>query len=101
MESSGASGLNSQASDAVPKQVERPRANALPTNETATADWLSSNPVGKIKMPPSSPARDRRLGDVDFDRLEEAAKQTKNPNIWPIIVFAVEIGMRRGEILGL
>ena len=62
---------------------------------------LSSNPVDKVKMPPSSPARNRRLEDGEFERLEEASKQTKNPHIWPIIVFAIETGMRRGEILGL
>ena len=62
---------------------------------------LSSNPVDKVKMPPSSPARNRRLEDGEFERLEEAAKQTKNPHIWPVIVFAIETGMRRGEILGL
>ena len=62
---------------------------------------LSSNPVDRVKMPPSSPARDRRLEVGEFERLEEAAKQTKNPHIWPVIVFAIETGMRRGEILGL
>jgi integrase len=70
----------------------------------AMNEWglmLSSNPVDRVKMPPSSPARKRRLEDGEFDRLEEAAKQTKNPHIWPIIVFAIETGMRRGELLGL
>ena len=70
----------------------------------AMNEWglmLSSNPVDRVKMPPSSPARNRRLEDGEFERLEEAAKQTKNPHIWPIIVFAIETGMRRGEILGL
>ena len=70
----------------------------------AMNEWglmLSSNPVDRVKMPPSSPARHRRLEDGEFERLEEAAKQTKNPHIWPIIVFAIETGMRRGEILGL
>ena len=62
---------------------------------------LSANPVDRVKMPPSSPARNRRLEDGEFERLEEASKQTKNPHIWPIIVFAIETGMRRGEILGL
>ena len=62
---------------------------------------LSSNPVDRVKMPPSSPARHRRIEDGEFDRLEEAARQTKNPHIWPIIIFAIETGMRRGEILGL
>ena len=70
----------------------------------AMNEWglmLSSNPVDRVKMPPSSPARNRRLEDGEFERLEEAAKQTKNPHIWPVIVFAIETGMRRGEILGL
>ena len=70
----------------------------------AMNEWglmLSSNPVDKVKMPPSSPVRNRRLEDGEFEQLEEAAKQTKNPHIWPIIVFANETGMRRGEILGL
>ena len=70
----------------------------------AMNEWglmLSSNPVDRVKMPPSSPARNRRLEDGEFERLEEAAKQTKNPHIWPIITFAIETGMRRGEILGL
>ena len=62
---------------------------------------LSSNPVNRVKMPPSPPARNRRLESGEFERLKEAAKQTKNPHIWPIIVFAIETGMRRGEILGL
>ena len=62
---------------------------------------LSANPVDRVKMPPSSPARNQRLEDSEFERLKEAAKQTKNPHIWPIIVFAIETGMRRGEILGL
>ena len=70
----------------------------------AMNEWglmLSSNPVDRVKMPPSSPARNRRLEDGEFERLEEAARQTKNPHIWPIVVFAIETGMRRGEILGL
>ena len=70
----------------------------------AINEWglmLSSNPVNRVKMPPSPPARNRRLESGEFERLKEAAKQTKNPHIWPIIVFAIETGMRRGEILGL
>ena len=72
--------------------------------KVAMNEWglmMSSNPVDKVKMPPSSPTRNRRLEDGEFDWLEEAAKQTKNPHIWPVIVFAIETGMRRGEILGL
>ena len=70
----------------------------------AINEWglvLSSNPVDRVKMPSPAPARSRRLEDGEFERLEEAAKQTKNPYIWPVIIFAIETGMRRGEILGL
>ena len=70
----------------------------------AMNEWglmLSSNPVDKVKMPPSSLARNRRLERGEFGQLEEASKLTKNPHIWPIVVFAIETGMRRGEILGL
>ncbi len=70
----------------------------------AMNEWdvmMSANPVDRVKMPPSSPAPKRRLKDGEFERLEEASMQTKNPHIWPVIVFAIETGMRRGEILGL
>ena len=70
----------------------------------AMNEWglmLSANPVDKVKTPPSSPARKRRLEAGEFERLEEASKQTRNPHIWPVVVFAIETGMRRGEILGL
>ena len=70
----------------------------------AINEWglmLSSNPVDKVKLPPSSRSRDRRLNTGEFERLEKAAQLTQNPHIWPIVVFAIETGMRRGEILGI
>ena len=70
----------------------------------AINEWglmLSSNPVDKVKLPPSSRSRDRRLNTGEFDMLEKAARLTQNPHIWPIVVFAIETGMRRGEILGI
>ena len=70
----------------------------------ATHEWglmLSSNPVDFIKMPPTSKPRQRRLDKGDYERLEQASHLTINPHVWPIIVFAIETGMRRSEILGL
>ena len=70
----------------------------------ATHEWglmLSSNPVDFIKMPPTSKPRQRRLNKGEYERLEHASHLTLNPHIWPIIVFAIETGMRRSEILGL
>jgi len=70
----------------------------------ATHEWglmLPSNPVDFIKMPPTSKPRQRRLNKGEYERLEQASNLTLNPHIWPIIVFAIETGMRRSEILGL
>ena len=70
----------------------------------AISEWglrLSVNPVDQIKKPPSPRPRERRLNDGEYESLEEASMLTKNPHIWPIIVFAIETGMRRSEILGL
>ena len=70
----------------------------------AIHEWglmLSSNPVDFIKMPPTSKPRQRRLNKGEYERLEQASHLTLNPHIWPIVVFAIETGMRRSEILGL
>ena len=70
----------------------------------AINEWglmLSSNPVDKVKLPLSLRSRERRLNTGEFDRLEKAARLTQNPHIWPVVVFAIETGMRRGEILGI
>ena len=70
----------------------------------AMSEWglmLSVNPVDQIKKLPSPKARERRLNDGEYERLETASKLTKNKHIWPIVIFAIEAGMRRGEILGL
>jgi len=62
---------------------------------------LSTNPVDKVQVPPSSPASNRRLEEREFGQLEKPAKQTKNPHIWPVVVLTIETGMGRDEILGL
>ena len=70
----------------------------------ATHEWglmLSSNPVDFITMPPTSKPRQRRLKKGEYESLEQASHITINPHIWPIVVFAIETGMRRSEILGL
>ncbi|MDA9825561.1 site-specific integrase [Alphaproteobacteria bacterium] len=62
---------------------------------------LSSNPVDLIKMSPASKPSQRRLNKGEYERLEQASHPTLSPHIWTIIVFAIETGMRRSEILGL
>ena len=62
---------------------------------------MNKNPADNLKKPSSNPARERRLSGDELLALIEASSHTRNPHIVPIILFALETGMRRGEILSL
>lgn len=70
----------------------------------AISEWglmLDKNPTDSVKKPSSNPARERRLLDEELQALTRASLQTRNSNIFQIVLFALETGMRRGEILSL
>ena len=71
----------------------------------AIKDWSLpiSNPVQAIRRPkvPANTARDRRLQKGELDTLLEACNAYCNPYLAHLIRFAVETGMRRGEMLAL
>jgi integrase len=71
--------------------------------EVARKEWsvpLSSNPVADIKKPPANKPRDRRLDDDEATVLA-ACRKCRNTWIEPIVRFAIETGMRRGELLSV
>ena len=70
--------------------------------EIAKSDWgipIRHNPIGKLKIVCLNNRRQRRLREGEFERIEQAAKKTMNPIIFPLIQFALETGLRRSEIL--
>lgn len=70
----------------------------------ARDEWdipLRDSPLSKVKLAGADKRRERRLREGELDRLLEAGKKTRNPLIVPIIMFALETAMRRGEILAL
>ena len=70
----------------------------------AIKEWgypLKRNPVQLVRKPPSNRNRNRRLEDGEAQSLLAAAAKSKNIWLIPIIEFAIETAMRRGEILGL
>lgn len=72
--------------------------------DIAAREWslpLRINPLKSITKPTISNRRDRRLRNGELDLLLKAAGKTRNPFILPVIRFALETGMRRGEILAL
>jgi len=72
--------------------------------DTALIEWgfpRFRNPLENIKKLKMNNGRDRRLEEDELNRIEQAASRTKNPYIMPIIFFALETAMRRGEILNI
>lgn len=69
----------------------------------ARREWgmgLLENPVRDVRMPRVDHARDRRLQGNEQARLLAAAADSAG-NIGPLIIWAIETGMRRGEIAGM
>lgn len=58
---------------------------------------IDSNPWRQAKRPPSTPSRTRIPSDKELKLLEH----TLAPRIWNLVEFAIETGMRAGEICGL
>jgi len=59
------------------------------------------NPVSSIELPSNGRPRKRRYEEGEEDRFYQELTKARNPYILPIVKFAVETAMRRGEILGL
>jgi integrase len=69
----------------------------------ARREWgLSSltNPADNVRLPPPGPPRDRRLVADELSRLLAAA-QVYGGEIGPLITWAIETAMRRGEIAAM
>ncbi|MDP3273459.1 MAG: site-specific integrase [Polynucleobacter sp.] len=58
---------------------------------------IDSNPWRQAQRPPSTPSRTRIPSDKELKLLEH----TLAPRIWNLVEFAIETGMRAGEICGL
>jgi integrase len=70
--------------------------------EIAKDEWglpLRENPLRKVRVTAGQQRRERRLKHGELDELVVAAGACRNPLILPIILLAVETGMRRSEIL--
>lgn len=72
--------------------------------DLARREWdvpLIENPMDRVTRPAADDARERRLRKGDLQRLEAALEDTRNPLVRPMVLFAIETAMRRGEILDL
>ena len=72
--------------------------------ELARDEWelpLRDNPLDKVRLRIPQQWRERRLKDNELDKLLAAAQSCRNCLIQPIVLFAIETGMRRSEILNV
>ena len=72
--------------------------------EIAKKEWgypLADNPVALVSKPKIRNARTRRLQPGEMEALEKAMDTARNPLVRPIVHFAIQTGMRRGEILNM
>lgn len=71
----------------------------------ARREWgiNSPNPVQMVRKPASPPGRDRVLSSDEQARLTMAAAPTgrRNHLLHPLLIVALETGMRRGELLSM
>ena len=70
----------------------------------ARSEWglhLKETPFEQISLPKPPKLRKRRLSNDEYQKLYKASKTMKINYIWPIVLLAIETGMRRGEILKL
>lgn len=70
--------------------------------EIARREWslgLIQNPLAEVRKPKVCNRRDRRLQEGEEMRLINAAERSCNDYLVPLIRFALETGMRLGEIL--
>lgn len=63
--------------------------------------WLKENPVLLISRPKEAKGRERYLSLTEISRLLDACRDSRSQFLYPIVVFALATGARRGEILNL
>ena len=64
-------------------------------------EWLEINPVRKLKPLKEPRGRDRFLSEEECASLLAACRQSKNQDLYAVVVLAISTGMRRNEILSL
>lgn len=63
--------------------------------------WLQENPVLKISRLKENKAKERFLEKEEVACLLSICQKSKSPHLYPVVLFALATGARRGEILGL
>lgn len=71
--------------------------------DIARIEWghCTDNPVKNVRKPKTPPGRDRRLTAREERKILRYCHAHVNPELYSIVIFAVETAMRQSEILNL
>lgn len=71
--------------------------------ETATVEWgwLEANPFRKVKRPPDGKPKDRVITESEAEEFVHECKTPLQKLVAAAFLFALETGMRAGEIVGI
>lgn len=71
--------------------------------ETATGEWgwLEVNPFRKVKRPPDGDPRRRVVTEAELTAFIKACQSPMQKRVAGAFAFAIETGMRAGEIVGI
>ncbi|ETA72668.1 MULTISPECIES: tyrosine-type recombinase/integrase [Mesorhizobium] len=86
-----------------PKSLKRELSPLSHMFRHAVIEWEIPlrNPLYGLKLKVTDNKRERRLLGGELERLLEATKKSRNKLVAPIILFALETAMRRGEMLSI
>lgn len=87
-----------------PKSLQRILSPVRHMLSLARDEWgyaIGENPLDKLRLKVIDNRRQRRLRDGELNRIINAAEACRNRLVLPLIRFALETAMRRGEILAL
>ena len=64
-------------------------------------EWVTENPVRRVRAPREPRGRVRFLSDEERERLLAVCEKSYEPRLYPLVVLAVSTGARLGELLRL
>ena len=100
-----ASYRDKRLTEVAPNTVIRELAYLSSVINHARREWgiNITNPVQMVRKPPMPQGRNRVITEDELQRLLEQLEPTGRRNPWmkPLVMFALETGMRRGELLQL
>lgn len=87
-----------------PATVHRELALISHALDIGAKEWQmgpAHNPAKDVRKPSANASRTRRLADGEYDRLVDAARDSRNDEFVLAMEIAIETGLRRGELLGM